>query len=91
MTMIQPVPKSKKIQKSITRQVNLAITAPPPTTEYLNWSDQPIKFSREDHPPKVPRSGHAPMVLKAQIGAYVVSRVFMELLGRAVRHTRCLG
>jgi hypothetical protein len=58
--------------------VKLAITSPPPTTKYLNWSDQPIEFSREDHPPKVPRLGHAPMVLKAQIGGYDVSRVFMD-------------
>jgi hypothetical protein len=33
--MIQPVPKSKKEQKSISRQVNLAISSPPATTEYL--------------------------------------------------------
>jgi hypothetical protein len=33
--MIQPVPKSKKERKSITRQVNLAISSPPATTEYL--------------------------------------------------------
>jgi hypothetical protein len=33
--MIQPVPKSKKERKSISRQVNLAITSPPATTEYL--------------------------------------------------------
>jgi hypothetical protein len=37
--MIQPVPKSKKEQKSISRQVNLAISAPPATIEYLRWSD----------------------------------------------------
>jgi hypothetical protein len=65
--MIQPVPKSKKEQKSISRQVNLAISSPPATTEYLRWSDQPIRFSKADHPRKVPRPGHAPMVLKAQI------------------------
>jgi hypothetical protein len=69
-TMIQPVPKSKKEQMSISRQVNLAISSPPATTEYLRWSDQPVRFSRADHPRKVPRSGHAPMVLKAQIGGY---------------------
>jgi hypothetical protein len=63
--MIQPVPKSKKEQKNISRQVNLAISSPPATTEYLRWSDQPIKFSRADHPRKVPRPGHSPMVLKA--------------------------
>jgi hypothetical protein len=66
--MIQPVPKSKKERKSISRQVNLAISSPPATTEYLQWSDQPVRFSRVVHPRKVPRPGHAPMVLKAQIG-----------------------
>jgi hypothetical protein len=68
--MIQPVPKSKKEQKNISRQVNLAISSPPSTTEYLQWSDQTVRFSREDHPRKIPRPGRAPMVLKAQIGGY---------------------
>jgi hypothetical protein len=76
--MIQPVPKSKKEHKSISRQVNLAISSPPATTEYLRWSDQPIRFSRADHPRKVPRPGHAPMVLKSQIGGYDIGRVFMD-------------
>jgi hypothetical protein len=77
-TMIQPVPKSKKEQKSISRQVNLAISSPPATTEYLWWSDQMIRFSRADHPRKVPRPGHAPMVLKLQIGGYDIRQVFMD-------------
>jgi hypothetical protein len=76
--MIQPVPKSKKEQKSISRQVNLAISSPPATTEYLRWSDQPVKFSRADHPRKVSRPGHSPMVLKAQIGGYDIGRVFID-------------
>jgi hypothetical protein len=76
--MIQPVPKSKKEQKSISRQVNLAISSPSATTEYLRWSDQPIRFNRADHPRKVPRPGHAPMVLKAQIVGYDIGRVFMD-------------
>jgi hypothetical protein len=75
--MIQPVPKSKKEQKSISR-VNLAISSPSATTEYLRWSDQPVRFSRADHPKKVPRPGHAPMVLRAQIGGYDIGRVFMD-------------
>jgi hypothetical protein len=62
--MIQPVPKSKKEQKSISRQVNLAISSPP-TTRDLRWSKQTVGFNREDHPRKVPRLGNAPMVLKA--------------------------
>jgi hypothetical protein len=76
--MIYPVPKSKKEHKSISRLVNLAISSPPATTEYLRWFDQPIRFSRADHPRKVPRPGHAPMVLKAQIGGYDIGRVFMD-------------
>jgi hypothetical protein len=36
-----------------------------------------IRFSREDHPRKVPRPGHAPMVWKAQIRGYDIRRVFM--------------
>jgi hypothetical protein len=78
LAMIQPVPKSKKERKGISRQVNLAISSPPATTEYLRWSDQPVKFSRADHPRKVLRPGHSPMVLKAQIGGYDIGRVFMD-------------
>jgi hypothetical protein len=77
-TMIQPVPKSNKEEKSITRQINLAVTLPPATTEYLHWSEQPIEFSRDDHPIIVPRPGNAPLVLKAQIGTYDVDKVFMD-------------
>jgi hypothetical protein len=35
--MLQPVPKSKKERKSISRQVNLAVSSPPATTKYLQW------------------------------------------------------
>jgi hypothetical protein len=66
--MIQPVPKSKKEKKSISRQVNQAISSPPATKEYLRWSEQTVRFTRADHPRKVPRPVHTPMVLKAQIG-----------------------
>jgi hypothetical protein len=76
--MIQPVPKSKKEHKSISRQVNLDITSPPSTTKYLSWFNQTVGFSRADHPRKVPRPRHAPMVLKAEIRRYDVGRVFMD-------------
>jgi hypothetical protein len=76
--MIQPVPKSNKEEKSITRQVNLAVILPPVTTEYIHWSEQPIEFSRDDHPVIVPQPGNAPLLLKAQIGTYDVDRVFMD-------------
>jgi hypothetical protein len=76
--MIQPVPKLNKEEKSISRQVNLAVTSPPVTIEYLHWSEQPIEFKREDHPIIIPRPGNVPLVLKAQIGGYNVDRVFMD-------------
>jgi hypothetical protein len=76
--MIQPVPKSNKEEKSITCQVNLVVTSHPATMEYLHWSEQPIEFSRDDHPMIVPRPRNAPLVLKAQIGTYDVDRVFMN-------------
>jgi hypothetical protein len=76
--MIQLVLKSNKEEKSISRQVNLAVTSPPLTTEYLHWSEQPIIFNREDHPITVPRPGNASLVLKAQIGGYNVDMVFMD-------------
>jgi hypothetical protein len=78
MAMIQPVPKSNKDQKIISRQVNLAINSPPAHTEYLHWSEQPIEFRREYHSMTVPRPGNAPLVLKAHIGGYDVDRVFMD-------------
>jgi hypothetical protein len=68
--MIQPVPKSHKEEKSISRQDNLAVTSPPMTIEYLHWSEQPIEFNKEDHPITVPRPGNTPLVLKAQIRGY---------------------
>jgi hypothetical protein len=76
--MIQPVSKSNKEEKSITWQVNLAITSPPAIMEYLYWSDQPIEFSRDDHPITLPRPGNAPLVLKPQVGTYDVDRIFMD-------------
>jgi hypothetical protein len=76
--MIQPVPKSNKEKKRISRQVNIAIMSPPVSIEYLHWSEQPIEFNREDHPITVPRPSNAPLVLKAQIGGYSVEIVFMD-------------
>ena len=40
--------------------------------------DTNITFSQKYHPPAVPRPGHAPLVLEAQIGNYDMSRVFMD-------------
>jgi hypothetical protein len=78
INMIQKGRPTNRIQKLITWQVNLATLAPPQKPEYLNWSEQSIEFSRKDQPPQVPRPGHAPLVLSAQIGGFELARVFMD-------------
>jgi hypothetical protein len=54
------------------------IQSPPPTTEYLDWSEQYIGFGREDHPVKVPRPGHSALIVDARIGGYDCSKVFLD-------------
>jgi hypothetical protein len=88
--MIQPVPKSNKEEKSITRQVNLAVTSPPVTTEYLHWSELPIEFSREDHPIRMAIISMEPGIhgyltrrarafgTQSQTGGYDMDRVFID-------------
>src|ERR1041385_7446630 len=44
----------------------------------LHDTETRITFSQDDHPPAVPRPGHAPLILDAQIGAYDMDRVFMD-------------
>jgi hypothetical protein len=56
----------------------MAVTSPPPTTEYLHWSGKPIGFTQEDHPPQVPRLGHSAMILPAVVEGYDVSRIFID-------------
>jgi hypothetical protein len=56
----------------------MAIQAPPRKPEYLKGYEQPITFSKEDHPQKVPRPGHSALVVHAQIDGYNVERVFMD-------------
>ena len=74
--MIQKTCSSKRELKKFTREVNLAEAAM--TTEYVDWSEQSITFSRADHPPSVPRPGHAALVVEAQIGGFNMSKVFMD-------------
>src|SRR3954464_1483941 len=76
--MIQEGRPSNRQQKQVTRQVLLAVSSHPAVPGYLRGSETDITFSREDHPPAIPRPGHAALVLKARIGNYDMSRVFMD-------------
>src|ERR1043165_8838961 len=44
----------------------------------LHDAETSITFSRDDHPPAIPRPGHAPLVLDAQIEGHDMDRVFMD-------------
>src|ERR1041385_3240519 len=76
--MIQEGMPSNRQQKQVTRQVFLAASSHPAVPEYLRGSETEITFSREDHPPAIPRPGHAALVLEARIRNYDMSRVFMD-------------
>src|SRR3954465_9791865 len=76
--MIQKGRPTNRVQKKITRQINLAVTTPPAIPEYLSASESCIMFDRSDHPCQIPRPGHAALVLEAQIGGFEMSRIFMD-------------
>src|SRR3954471_15031450 len=74
--MSHKVYPSKREMKKFTREVNLAETCM--ATEYVDWSEQPIHFSRDDHPPSVHQPGHATLVVEAQIGGFNMGKVLMD-------------
>src|ERR1043165_5894599 len=76
--MIQEGRPSNRKQKQVTRQIFLATSVHPTVLEYLRGSETEITFSRDDHPPVIPRLRHAALVLEAIIGNYDMSRVFMD-------------
>jgi hypothetical protein len=53
MPMIQRGHPTNPIQRKHGREVFHAEHAPPASAEYLNWSEQPIRFDQLDHPPKI--------------------------------------
>src|SRR4051812_963530 len=75
--MIQGHPSNRQ-PKQVSRQFYLAATSYPAIPEFLRGSEIDISFSREDHPPAIPRPGHTALVLEARIGNYDMSRVFMD-------------
>src|SRR3954469_25054889 len=76
INMIQEGFSSKKEEDANTRRAYDASTIEEPY--YICDSDFSITFTQNNHPPAVPRPGHAPLVIKPQIGGYETSRVFMD-------------
>ena len=65
----------KRVQQLHKRVVNAVEPAVP---LYLRWSEQPILWSREDHPPRVDNPGHLALVVAPQVGGYKFTKVLMD-------------
>ena len=61
-------------QKHHKRVVN---AVEPTVPRYLRWSEQPILWSREDHPPRVDNPGHLALVVAPQVGGYKFIKILM--------------
>ena len=54
------------------------MAAEPATPRYLNWSQYPIQFSREDQWTSVGNAGHYPLVLDPTIAGMTVTKVLID-------------
>jgi hypothetical protein len=63
-------------QRKRERHEVLAVEKAPPS--FLDWSENAIKFSREDHPNRIPNPGQYPLVVDPVIGNARFSKVLMD-------------
>ena len=64
--------RDRKVQRRAVNSVEPAIP------RYLRWSEQPIIWSREDHPPQVDKPGQLALVVAPQVGGYKFTKVLMD-------------
>ena len=76
--MIQEGKPPKAKQDAYTLQTRATEGLKTAETYQLCGAETNITFSQSDHPPAIPRPGHAPLVLYAQIGGYDMDIVFMD-------------
>jgi hypothetical protein len=48
------------------------------TPRYLNWSEQPIQWTREDHPPRVEYPGRCALIVRPKVTDYWLSKTLMD-------------
>jgi hypothetical protein len=66
---------SSRQRKRERHEVLAAEKAPP---SFLDWSEDTITFSREDHPNRIPNPGQYPLVVDPVIGNARFSKVLMD-------------
>ncbi|KAI4996948.1 hypothetical protein ZWY2020_052290 [Hordeum vulgare] len=50
----------------------------PAVPRYLNWFEQPVTWSRADHPPQIDNPDELALVVAPQVGGYTLSEVLMD-------------
>jgi hypothetical protein len=70
-----PGSRSKHQDKLALRTI---VAAEPTTPRYLNWSQYPIQFSREDQWTSVGNVGHYPLVLDPTIAGMTVTKALID-------------
>ena len=73
--MIQEGRVSQAQQDAYTLQARASENLNAVEVYQLHDAETSITFSQSVHPPAVPRPGHAPLVLDAQIGGYDMDRI----------------
>jgi hypothetical protein len=66
---------SSRQRKRERQEVLVAEKAPP---SFLDWSEDAITFSREDHPNRIPNPGQYPLVVDPVLGNARFSKVLMD-------------
>ena len=70
-----PDSRSKHQEKLVLRTI---MAAEPAIPRYLNWSEYPIQFLREDQWTSVGNTGHYPLVLDPTIAGMTVTKVLID-------------
>ena len=66
---------SKREKKLVQRFVSMVNSAVP---RYLKYSEVPITWSREDHPPNIEHPGLLALVVAPQVAGYSLNKVLMD-------------
>jgi len=66
---------SAKEEKAELRELNATMPAVP---QYLNWSEMPITWDRDDHPDRVPSPGKYALVVDPVVDNYRLTKVLMD-------------
>src|SRR3954464_11551578 len=66
--------RDKKLQQRAAMAVTTELSWP----RWLNWSEKPITWTRDDHPLVVDKPGALALVVSPQVGGYTLDKVLMD-------------